>query len=138
MPESAEPKKKLTGRLNPFRMNQSKLVSFEYIARISTIIIGLLTVYLTIFAILQRSWQSIILAAVFALITVAIIWITTKFSRIESPDGLIVLSIVIGVSLIIISGFIKNIWIPGSYHKFSAHFSRSFNRSQISKTRALD
>jgi len=114
MPESAEPKKKLTGRLNPFRMNQSKLVSFEYIARISTIIIGLLTVYLTIFAILQRSWQSIILAAVFALITVAIIWITTKFSRIESPDGLIVLSIVIGVSLIIISGFIKNIWIPAA------------------------
>lgn len=114
MPDNATPKKKLTGALNPFRINRGKIVPFVWLARIITVISILFLISFIVLSVLQGSWQVITLAGIFLLISTVSLWIQYKFVAAESITGLIALSILAEVSLLALSTLAKNIWIPAA------------------------
>lgn len=112
MPDNATPKKKMTGALNPFKINRGKIVPFVWLARVVTAVALILLISFIVFTVLQGSWQAITLAGIFLLISTISLWIQYKFEATESINGLIVLSILTEISLLALSTLVKNIWIP--------------------------
>jgi GAF domain-containing protein/HAMP domain-containing protein len=114
MPENELPKKKLKGILNPLKLNRGKPVPFVWLSRSVIVITLLLTAYLIVFSIIQKTWQAFSLAGIFLLAYVVAIWIQSKFASPESTNGIISLSILVEFSLIVLSAFVKNVWVPAA------------------------